>query len=103
VMIGHSESVNIQTRKKISVQEVRQLISQFPTVKVVDNPAKGEYPTPIDCAGRDETLVGRIREDISIPNGLEMWIVADNLRRGAALNAVIIAERLLAFGNKAGC
>ena len=94
VAIGHAESVNIQTKKKISAQQVRDLISKFPTVKVMDDPKNGVYPTPIDCVGKDETLVGRIREDISIPNGIEMWIVSDNLRRGAALNAVIIAERL---------
>ena len=97
VAIGHSESVNIQTKRKISAQEVRDLIANFPTVKVMDDPAGGIYPTPIDCVGKNDTLVGRIREDISIPNGIEMWIVSDNLRRGAALNAVIIAERL--FGD----
>ena len=95
VAIGHSEAVNIKTKKKISVDEVRKLLSAFPTVKVVDNPAKGEYPTPIDCEGKDDTLVGRIREDISQENGIEMWIVSDNLRRGAALNAVLIAERMI--------
>lgn len=94
VAIGHSESVNIQTKKKISAKEVRELIAKFPTVKVVDDPANGIYPTPIDCVGKNDTLVGRIREDISIPNGIEMWIVSDNLRRGAALNAVLIAERV---------
>ena len=98
VAIGHSESVNIKTRKKISVARVRELLSKFPTVKVVDDPAKGQYPTPIDCVGRDETLVGRIREDISQENGLEMWIVSDNLRRGAALNAVLIAEKMINEG-----
>jgi len=98
VAIGHSEAVNIQTKKKISAQQVRDLISKFPTVKVVDDPKNGGYPTPIDCVGRDETLVGRIREDISIENGIEMWIVSDNLRRGAALNAVLIAERMIADG-----
>jgi aspartate-semialdehyde dehydrogenase len=96
VAIGHSEAVNIKTRKKISVEEVRKLINAFPTCKVVDDPSRGEYPTPVDCAGRDETLVGRIREDISQKNGIEMWIVSDNLRRGAALNAVLIAERMIA-------
>ncbi|MBU0672721.1 MAG: aspartate-semialdehyde dehydrogenase [Candidatus Margulisbacteria bacterium] len=96
VAIGHSEAVNIKTRNKISVAEVRKLIAAFPTCKVVDDPAKGEYPTPIDCAGKNETFVGRIREDISQENGLDMWIVSDNLRRGAALNAVLIAERMIA-------
>jgi aspartate-semialdehyde dehydrogenase len=98
VAIGHSESVNIQTKKKISAAQVRALIAKFPTVKVVDDPMKGVYPTPIDCVGKNETFVGRIREDISIPNGIEMWIVSDNLRRGAAFNAVLIAERMIADG-----
>ena len=95
VAIGHSECVNIKTRKKISVEEVRKLVAAFPTCKLVDDPAKGEYPTPIDCEGKNETLIGRIREDISQENGIEMWIVSDNLRRGAALNAVLIAEKVI--------
>ncbi|MEE8638242.1 MAG: aspartate-semialdehyde dehydrogenase [Candidatus Margulisiibacteriota bacterium] len=95
VAIGHSEAVNIKTKKKISVDQVRKLINDFPTCKVMDDPSKGEYPTPIDCAGIDDTLVGRIREDISQKNGIDMWIVSDNLRRGAALNAVLIAERVI--------
>jgi len=95
VAIGHSECVNIKTKKKISIEEVRKLIAAFPTCKVVDNPAHGDYPTPIDCAGKNETFVGRIREDISQENGIEMWIVSDNLRRGAALNAVLIAEKVI--------
>ncbi|OGC04610.1 aspartate-semialdehyde dehydrogenase [candidate division WOR-1 bacterium RIFCSPLOWO2_02_FULL_46_20] len=95
VAIGHSESVNIKTKKKISVAEVRKLIAGFPTCVVLDDPAKGEYPTPVECAGKNETFVGRIREDISQANGLDMWIVSDNLRRGAALNAVLIAEKVI--------
>lgn len=98
VAIGHSESVNIKTKEKISVAQVRELLSKFPTVKVMDDFKNGVYPTPVDCAGINDTLVGRIREDISQENGLEMWIVSDNLRRGAALNAVIIAERLVRDG-----
>ena len=98
VAVGHSEAVNIKTKKKISVDEVRKLINAFPTCKVVDDPSKGEYPTPIDCAGKDETFVGRIREDISQVNGIEMWIVSDNLRRGAALNAVLIGEKMIMDG-----
>ncbi|MBI5400310.1 aspartate-semialdehyde dehydrogenase [Candidatus Saganbacteria bacterium] len=98
VAVGHAESVNIQTREKISAAQVRALIAKFPTVNVVDDPAKGIYPTPIDCVGKNETFVGRIREDISQPNGIEMWIVSDNLRRGAALNAILIAERMMADG-----
>ncbi|MDD4179944.1 MAG: aspartate-semialdehyde dehydrogenase [Candidatus Margulisbacteria bacterium] len=98
VAVGHSEAVNIQTKKKITAQQVRDLISKFPTVKVIDDPKNGGYPTPIDCVGKNETFVGRIREDISQENGIEMWIVADNLRRGAALNAVLIAERMIKDG-----
>jgi aspartate-semialdehyde dehydrogenase len=94
VVVGHSESVNIKTRKKISISEAKKLMSGFPTVKVVDDPSKGKYPTPVECVGLDDTLVGRVREDISQENGIDMWIVSDNLRRGAALNAVLIAEKL---------
>ncbi len=94
VLIGHSESVNIKTKKKISADEARKLMGAFADVKIVDDPAKGVYPTPVECAGKNETMVGRVREDISQENGLEMWIVSDNLRRGAALNAVLIAEHL---------
>jgi aspartate-semialdehyde dehydrogenase len=96
VIIGHSESVNIKTKKKITAAEARKLMANFADVKVMDDPANGVYPTPLDCAGKNETLVGRVREDISQENGLEMWIVSDNLRRGAALNAVLIAERMMA-------
>ena len=95
VLVGHSESVNIRTKKKISAADARKLMSGFADVKVMDDPAAGVYPTPIDCVGKNETLVGRVREDISQENGLEMWIVSDNLRRGAALNAVLIAERMI--------
>jgi len=98
VVIGHSESVNIKTKKKLSAAEARKLMGNFADVKIMDDPAKGVYPTPIDCVGRNETLVGRVREDISQENGLEMWIVSDNLRRGAAYNAVLIAERMIKDG-----
>jgi len=91
----HSESVNIETDQKISAAEVRELLSRAPGVIVRDNPAKSEYPLAIDAAGLDETFVGRIREDESIDNGINMWIVSDNLRKGAALNAVQIAEVLI--------
>ena len=95
VFIGHSESVNIETEKKITAEEVRALLINAPGVKVMDDPKKGVYPTPRDCASVDEVLVGRIREDISIANGIDLWVVADNLRKGAALNAVQIAECLI--------
>lgn len=95
VYFGHSESVNIETRKPIAVEKVRELLQDAPGVRLVDDPAKAKYPVPIDAAGKDETLVGRIREDPSVENGLAMWVVADNIRKGAATNAVQIAELLL--------
>ena len=98
VAIGHSESVNIETERKLSVKQVRDILASFPTVEIMDDPSKGVYPTPVMCEGSDKTYIGRIREDISIPNGIEMWIVSDNLRRGAATNAVLIAERMIEEG-----
>jgi aspartate-semialdehyde dehydrogenase len=95
VFYAHSESVNIETAKKITPEEVRQILAQAPGVVVVDNPKKNEYPLAIHAAGKDETFVGRIREDPSIENGIDMWIVSDNIRKGAALNAVQIAEILV--------
>jgi aspartate-semialdehyde dehydrogenase len=94
VFYGHSEAVNIETEKKLTADQVRDLLSRAPGVKVVDDPAERQYPMPLDAAGQDLTLVGRIREDISIPHGIDMWIVADNIRKGAATNAVQIAEVL---------
>jgi aspartate-semialdehyde dehydrogenase len=95
VFYGHSEAVNIETEKKITPDEVRKILSKAPGVVVVDNPKKFEYPLAIDAAGKDETFVGRIREDESIPNGINLWVVSDNIRKGAALNAVQIAEILI--------
>jgi aspartate-semialdehyde dehydrogenase len=95
VFYSHSESVNIETEKKLTVAQVRDILSKAPGVKVVDNPSRNLYPLAIDAAGRDETFVGRIREDKSIQCGIDLWIVADNIRKGAALNAVQIAEVLL--------
>jgi aspartate-semialdehyde dehydrogenase len=95
VFYGHSESVNIETEEKLTPAAAREILSKFPGVKVVDNPGKNEYPMPIDAAGQDLTLVGRIREDFTIKNGLNLWIVADNIRKGAATNAVQIAEILI--------
>ena len=91
----HSESLNIETEKKLSPNEVRAVLSQAPGVIVYDVPEKNIYPVPLNVAGKDETYVGRIREDESIENGINLWIVADNLRKGAALNAVQIAEKLI--------
>ena len=98
VLIGHSESVNIETEAKLTAAEARDLLSVAPGVCVLDDPAARRYPMPADAAGTDAVFVGRIREDYSIPNGLNLWVVADNVRKGAALNAVQIAERLVADG-----
>src|SRR5208283_194374 len=98
VIYGHSESINIETRKPISPEEVRRLLEAAPGVKVIDDPSRGVYPVPLNAAGADETLVGRIRRDPSVENGLAMWVVADNIRKGAATNAVQIAEILLSRG-----
>ncbi len=95
VFYGHSESVNIETERKLTVQEARKLLADAPGLKVVDDPAKAQYPMPLDAAGQDLTLVGRIREDFTISNGLNLWVVADNLRKGAATNAVQITEILI--------
>jgi aspartate-semialdehyde dehydrogenase len=92
---AHSEAVNIQTRRKLTAAEARALLSAAPGVEVVDDPAHLQYPTPLAAEGRDPVYVGRIREDVTIANGLDIWIVADNLRKGAALNAVQIAEELV--------
>ncbi|MCX5720303.1 MAG: aspartate-semialdehyde dehydrogenase [Nitrospirae bacterium] len=95
VFRGHSESVNIETEKKLTANEVRAILSEAPGVVVFDAPHKNVYPLPVSIAGTDETYVGRIREDESIENGINLWVVADNLRKGAALNAVQIAEKLV--------
>lgn len=95
VFYGHSEAVNIQTERKLSAKEARVLLFQAPGVRVMDNPDERIYPMPSEAAGINDTLVGRIREDISIENGLDLWIVADNIRKGAALNTVQIAELLI--------
>jgi len=95
VFRGHSESVNVETEKKITAHETRELLSKAPGVVVMDNPEKNEYPLPIYASGKDEVFVGRIRADESIENGINLWVVSDNLRKGAALNAVQIAEELI--------
>jgi aspartate-semialdehyde dehydrogenase len=94
VFYSHSESINIETREHISADGVKALLENAPGVKVIDNPEKNIYPLAIDAAGTDLTCVGRIREDESIPNGINLWVVADNIRKGAATNAVQIAEIL---------
>lgn len=97
VFCSHSESVNVETVEPLSAEEARELLRQSPGVIVIDSPSEKLYPLPVSCAGTDATFVGRIRNDISVDDGkgLEMWVVADNLRKGAALNAVQIAEVII--------
>ena len=90
----HSESILVETERKISVDEARQLFNDFPGITVVDDLAAGRYPMPLDCSNSDSVFIGRIREDLSCENGLAFWCVSDNLRKGAATNAVQIAELL---------
>lgn len=91
----HSESVNIETERKLTANEARALLSEAPGVVVYDDPKRKIYPLPVEHAGKDEVFVGRIREDQSVSFGLNLWVVSDNLRKGAALNAVQIAEQLI--------
>ena len=95
VFRSHAESVNMETEKKIGANEARAILSKMPGVMVYDNPSRNIYPLQLDVTGKDETYVGRVREDETIKNGLNLWIVIDNIRKGAALNAVQIAELLL--------
>ncbi|MDR2018004.1 MAG: aspartate-semialdehyde dehydrogenase [Syntrophobacterales bacterium] len=95
VFYSHSESVNVELEKDLTPDEARNLLKKAPGVKVIDDPAKKRYPLAIDAVGRDATFVGRIRRDESVPHGLNMWVVADNIRKGAALNAVQVAEILI--------
>jgi aspartate-semialdehyde dehydrogenase len=98
VQICHSEAVHVEFEHPMSPDEARELLAAFPGIVVVDDPANAKYPMPIDATGRDETFVGRVRRDSSHPNGLAMWIVSDNLRKGAATNAVQIAEEIVKRG-----
>lgn len=95
VFYGHSESINVETTKKLSARQARAVLATAPGIQVYDNPAQNMYPMPVDATGEDAVFVGRIREDATIPNGLNLWVVADNVRKGAALNAVQIAEELV--------
>jgi aspartate-semialdehyde dehydrogenase len=98
VYTGHSESINVQTRDPMSPEECRELLRSTPGVQVIDDPANGLYPLAIDAAGQDDVLVGRIRRDDSHERCLNMWVVGDNLRKGAATNAVQVAELLVERG-----
>src|SRR5438128_12397852 len=98
VRIGHSEAINLEFERPVTVEQARAALRKAPGVVLVDDLAKGEVPMPLHCEGRDEVFVGRIRRDPTIPNGLNLWVVADNLRKGAATNAVQIAEVLVQRG-----
>ena len=95
VAVSHSESIHIEFDRPITPHEVREILSTEPGVRIVDDPFSDVYPMPIDAAGTDEVLVGRIRRDVSHPNGIALWVVCDNLRKGAALNAIQIAEKMM--------
>ncbi len=95
VFIGHSESVNIEFENPISADEARDILRKAPGCLVIDKHEDGGYVTPYECAGEDATYISRIREDATVENGLTLWCVSDNLRKGAALNAIQIAESLI--------
>jgi len=96
VFYGHSEAIQVETREPLSAEAARKLLAAAPGITVIDKPSDGKYPTAVhDSAGQDAVFVGRIRQDISFPNGLNLWVVADNLRKGAALNSIQIAEELI--------
>ena len=95
VAVGHSEAVHVEFASPISPGEVREILSGFPGIKVLDDPGANVYPMPVDAAGKDEVFVGRIRQDVSHANGIAMWVVSDNLRKGAATNAIQIAEEVV--------
>ena len=95
VFIGHSESINIEFDSPLSVQKATKLLNNFDNISVVDYRKDEGYVTPIEAAGEDKVYISRIREDLSIDNGLNLWVVSDNLRKGAALNAVQIAELII--------
>ncbi len=95
VVYGHSEAINVETERPISAEAVRRVLADAPGIRMVDGPEKNEYPLAIDAAGQDPVYVGRIRDDLSLDHAVNFWVVADNLRKGAALNAVQIAELLV--------
>ena len=95
ISVSHSESVNLQFEKPFSLEKVRNTLNSFEGCKVIDERIDGGYSTPLEAEGKEETFISRIREDKTIKNGLNLWIVSDNLLRGAALNAVEIAETLI--------
>ena len=99
VFVGHAEAVNVEFEHEIDLEDARDALQEFEGVLLIDDPANGEYVTPIECVGEFAVLVSRLRRDTTVPSGLSMWVVADNLRKGAALNAIQIAELLLQEGH----
>jgi aspartate-semialdehyde dehydrogenase len=95
VFVGHAEAVNIEFEDPISVEDAHEILREAPGILVVDKREDGGYVTPVECVGDYATFVSRVREDITVENGLSMWVVSDNLRKGAALNTVQIAELLI--------
>lgn len=98
VFIGHSQAVNVQFEEKLSAREAREILQDSPGLKVLDDPGKSLYPVPLKVAGKDEVHIGRIREDASAPHCLNLWVVGDNIRKGAALNTIQIAEEMIRQG-----
>ncbi len=98
VFRAHSEAINVEFEKPVSVDDARKALAGWPGIEVIDDPADGKYPMPLFAEGKDPTYVGRIRRDSCNPNTLDMWVVADNIRKGAALNAVQIAESAIERG-----
>lgn len=95
---GHSEAINVQLERRLTADEAREILRQAPGIEVLDDPAHSVYPTPLAASGRDAVYVGRIREDPSVENGLDLFVVSDNIRKGAALNAIQIAEKVIEMG-----
>jgi len=98
VRVGHSEAINLEFHRPITVDQARAALAAAPGVVLLDDASRGEVPLPLNAEGRDEVFVGRIRRDPTVPHGLNIWVVADNLRKGAASNAVQIAEVLVQRG-----
>jgi aspartate-semialdehyde dehydrogenase len=94
----HAEAVNLEFERPLPPERAREILAGSPGIVVVDEPDAARYPTPLDCSGTDDVFVGRIRRDDTVPNGLNMWVVADNLRKGAALNTIQIAEKMMEMG-----
>jgi len=98
VFNGHAEAINVQFEEKITADEAREVLNGAPGIAVMDEPAESVYPTPLHASGKDDVYVGRIREDTSVPNALDLWCASDNIRKGAALNTIQIAEKMIEMG-----